>query len=326
MAKRVILWGAYGAGNLGDDLLLEAALRRYDDVALIVGFGPPLVTTDVPLLLQDDFLRTASDWLDADATLVFGGGGLFWSVEHMTAMLRGAFRAKVAGAAIVIDAIGGQGAHMAPGLAAEIFSLSSKASVRDSRSIALLKKAGVDTSRVEVANDLVLSLAPPARTPRKSSSRPVVGVNWGDGRFYLEEPWRKHAMSIFNAVLDEVEADVELRYIPFVKHISSLKDDCIITAEHFRIVSRNRVTVAEFPKTALGLVDAVGECDAIVALRLHALVLAKLLGLPALALHASEESKYASFARDHGIQALNVDNHSQLVAPEIVSFIKRSIR
>lgn len=319
--RSALLYGAFGAGNLGDDLLLLSALRRYQRSVCVIGVGKPSFALKLPFLRYDDYTGIVSR-LDRSTELVFAGGGQFWSIEHIINMYRLAARAKARGARVIIDSIGAQGAEHAPELVLDLCELSDFVSVRDLQSKTILGSIGVSMERINVSSDLVSRLEMPLR---KSSptDRFVVGITQGDVDFYFSETWRMHVMKIYNDVVAHFGDTVQFRFIPHVRHKTSIKDSCVLAGELIRCLSGNSIVPLVFPKNVERLLSYYRGLDLVIAnQRYHSLVIASSMGVPSLNLYRSAASKYFAFGIENDIQSITLDDHSYNISPKLIDFIR----
>lgn len=320
MASRQLLYGAYGAGNLGDDLILEAALQKYQNVHNIACFGTPRVTTSVPITDAED-IDLLSSKIEQNTDLIFAGGGQFWSADHIIQMFRLAVRAKMSGAQVILSALGAQGAELAPGLVKDLCTMADAVSVRDHQSKELLTTVGVNPSLIQVVPDLVLSL--PVAPKRNDHEIPVIGIAQGDGNFYFNEKWRRHVLVTYRLLVDALGKDVIFRYIPHVRHFRAVQESCIIAGEEIRVFSNDIIAPFPFPERAVDLLKLYSECDLIIAnSRYHAAVIAMMLKIPSITLYSENRSKYKAFADDNKTDAICLADHSHVVAAEIIEKIR----
>ncbi|MDO5115081.1 MAG: polysaccharide pyruvyl transferase CsaB [Synergistaceae bacterium] len=291
----VLLLGYYGFGNLGDELLAEAA------VSLLESGGVKreriaLLSAKAAESEKKFGLRAFDRWSLAalrrgcvsSRTLLLGGGGLFQDSSSLRSCLYyyGVMRlAKSCGCRLWAEgqSVGPLHSAAARSVTRRALSLCSRISVRDENSAELLSSLGLDSSFIP---DLVLSLPMPK--------------GGGDGNYILfnarpgyEKLSRRAAESadafaresgreiIGVALADEDEKELErleaLRYI-------KLRD--IITVRG----------AGDFSEAAAAASGAVG-------MRLHFLILSFLSGIPLAG--CAYDPKVSGFCRRYGIAALD---------------------
>ena len=136
------LYGAYGAGNFGDDLICQGALQKYPNVSVIFAFfvKPSLDGFDSSkiILTQNncnnviEHLKLGSDI--KNRRFIIAGGGLCWSSRHITEMLTIAQFCKQNEISLIIDRIGLQGMNNNIPDALQLLTHASSITVRDQSS------------------------------------------------------------------------------------------------------------------------------------------------------------------------------------------------
>ena len=75
---KTYIYGAYGTGNLGDDLLLKGALQEYNDNnVIVISYGKPYISKNIKWLHRDHIISNPEKIFEAGDLLIFAGGGLF---------------------------------------------------------------------------------------------------------------------------------------------------------------------------------------------------------------------------------------------------------
>ena len=275
---RLAYVGWNGRGNTGDDAI-------YDAVSEAVA---PVATVDPFPVFTRDLARAWRGWRDAH--LLLGGGTLVGrSVWRQTLRYKASPLVKqqpwfMLGAGVEDPSF--QGRHSYSGGGRELRRWPSllgrfhRVTVRGPRSQELLADVGVAS---EVVGDPALLLEGAGGSPAAAG---VVGVTLG----YGSDLWGHDHERVEAAVLGCVR---RLRYRGWrVRLIAMNRDDAEF---HGRLASGVPVETAATPEA---YVRAAGECDVMVAERLHAMVLSAAAGTPFVGLEY--QPKCADFARSVG--------------------------
>jgi polysaccharide pyruvyl transferase CsaB len=325
--KTILIGGYFGFGNLGDELILVAMLRRLREgapgEAFIVASGDPVQTS------AEHGVRSVS-WLDLpglvaageEADLVIlGGGGVFhdyWGADPES-LLRGTHTnipyymafpllATLAHKPLMIYAVGVGPLFSELGreLTRVAFEQASVATVRDKGSLDLLAEIGADTRSIAVTADPVFDFPAeelPEKPPRESGSAPTVAValrNWTHG----VEPryWERQVAEALDAFLDQEGGRV--LFVPFMRGGEPFGDvpvssriRALMKSAHHEIVSVDG-TPAERAAALTG-------CDIVLGMRLHAVLLGIRAALPTVAL--AYDPKVASAMSEAGVGQHLVD-------------------
>jgi len=333
--RHILLVGYYGFGNLGDDAILDATLA-----GLRAGCAPEPVVTIVagePVSAAARYGVRAVHWQDIAAIMdavreadlvVIGGGGLFqdwWGVDPDLLLVPDHWgMALYAGPAIFAAAVGrpvalhalGVGPLTSPQarrLAKAACDAAVSIVVRDEPSRAVLESCGVRPGRIEVAADPVFALdlgaaaSATALRERLGGHRgPIVGAAlrpWqvGDAR------WEREVARALDLVVERHAAAVLLVPFQSVHHewppgYRSDTDRDVAVRVREAMQHDDRAFIADDPTSPGEVARWFGSCDAVLAMRLHGVVLAALGGTPAAAL--AYDPKVAACADALGLRDL----------------------
>lgn len=221
-SERFFLYGYYGQNNLGDDLLLRAAIegirracprasfvvRNEGHIAGIEGFGGDIVLTGIDRIISDQSrsrfmrlvgtLRAYRRHFRSCGWFVFGGGTVFHernSILPLALVAAICLLARVTGLRVIALGIGvsplkSPSARIVMGI---IVRMSDVFAVRDGQASAECDKAGV-TQRIAQTSDLVFTL-----------SDALTGSGQLYSRSYKKEGPRRVGLSIYPPALDAVE-------------------------------------------------------------------------------------------------------------------------
>jgi polysaccharide pyruvyl transferase WcaK-like protein len=308
MAKqRILFLGTHGQYNIGDELLLETFLTRLGTQRVYAVNSYDLAYTRRQLGAEyevDIFpttgskLRFLQQILRADL-LFFGGGSIIKELYASVGRHRYATLFMIwltvtvahwlARKPIIMSNIG-VGPLLSPGgarIARHILRQVTFLSVRDARSLETCLRLGVPADRVMLVPDAVFSLAPTdfvaAAPVRRTPNQPLrVALNLN---FNIERPdhWEPFLDSLA-AGLREFHAKT-----PIVIHALPMQtgfkehDDAQVLAQFARRIPEIEM-VMHHPATHHEIGALLADCDVVVAERLHALVIAAILGKPFLGL------------------------------------------
>lgn len=327
-ARKILIAGYYGFGNVGDEAILRAILtglrRQRKDIEFIVISGNPENTIA-------DFNVHSIDWKDVEALLsaakesdliILGGGGLFqdywgvpentaltashWGISYYSAMgmlailYQKPFMIYSVGVGPVLSEEGKQLTHWT-------FDIASACTVRDPESRDLLVSLGVPEEKVVIAPDPVLTLelevvaaAEILRTHGiDPESPPLLAVcirNWGEGEG--ADQWKRELAAALDDFLQS--HDVQIIFIPFQIGSHTLENDHSVALDVVSMmVKQDKVCLfseAYSPAVVGGLIS---HCHLVVGMRLHSLIFAANAEVPAIAL--VYDPKVGNFMRSLGL-------------------------
>ncbi len=316
----IYLYGAYGIGNLGDDLILLGALQDYAlDSVRIVCYGKPSINVDVDWISESDFKNRKEFFLKENDLLVFAGGGLFWADVHIYEMLDLARCAKKVGAKVYLQKVGFQGLHLAPDAVKELCNIADAITVRDFDSICLARNWFID-SNITHSPDFVFSLKEYVDKKRKTIQekklevRPKIGINHSNVNFYHVKEHRDRALDLYAQVINNYHEKIDFVYIPQVRHKNVIAQNDILYGEYFWQKTKGAIGTLSFPKNVDDLLNIYCELDAIIAWRYHSLVLGNVLDIPTLLFADMNRDKYQSFAKENAIPHIDFNlNDNQIL-------------
>ena len=311
--RRVLCLGWIGAANVGDELLL-ALLHRWVDalghelVALSIDPGGTRAMHGIEAVDRYDLGAVAEAMQQSDL-FVLGGGGLFnthfrfsgaglfdWGSGDIAAYCRPALMARQLGVPVLAWA---QGLGPLEGgepraLVADILHHSVGVSVRDEASLALAREIGV-TGTVGLAPDPVWAFpVPPSTAGGTGRERIAVVV-----RPWQDPAWQASLLEALRAGL--AGRDCTLVWIPFQQ--GDVPGRC--ESDRAFVAGLAGQLGGEFDSELIdwhGLDEVLGVlagCDKVIAMRLHAQILALSMGKPCLAVEY--DAKMAAASRQCGL-------------------------
>jgi Polysaccharide pyruvyl transferase len=303
----IYLYGAYGTGNLGDDLLLKGALLEHanEDIR-VVSYGKPFINGVDDYINYYSFLDKPSEYLKRGDRFIFSGGGLFWSNLHCDEMLKISKEARKLDAHVSIKKIGAQGLDSNPEAIKRIMSLCDIVTVRDQNSIDILKEYGI-TERATYSHDYVLTLGDyiSQNHPKCLSNKISVGINHSPTLFYYDDEHRKKTLRIYAHIAKKYKDQVDFVYIPHTRHFSCIEQNDILYGEHFWLASSGLIKPLPFPTSIDGLLSYYARLDGVIGWRYHLLVLGTLFKAQVVYLGSIEGHKYSAFAKENNIPQID---------------------
>lgn len=311
--KTILIAGYYGFGNVGDEAILNTMLaslreRRQDLEFIVVSMDPARTATcyDVRSVHWKDIDTLLSAAKESDL-IILGGGGLFqdyWGVPKGVALTAShwgiSFCSAVAMLAVLhqkpfmIYSVGVGPLHSEEGsmLTRWTFELAGAATVRDQESLALLASLGVPADKVQIAPDPALNIKPDARTAAEilqthgfePGSRPLIGIsirNWAEAE--EAEQWKKELAAALDEFLEGIDAHIV--FIPFQVSSHPLENDhaaASIVVSQMEKADRVFVLPEAYPPAVTA--GLLSQCQLVVGMRLHSLILAASTGVSIVAL------------------------------------------
>lgn len=301
----IFLYGAYGIGNLGDDLILLGALQHYDlDSVKIVCYGRPAIDIDIDWIDECDFKTNKEAFLKEGDRLVFAGGGLFWADVHIYELLALAQYANQVGAKVYMQKMGFQGWNLAPDAVKELCNIAEVITVRDFYSVQVAKEWLTDPSKITHSPDFVFSLSKYIEDKRKANiykkkQKPKIGINHSNVYFYYDEQYRARTLDLYAQIVSDYSDKIDFVYIPQVRHYNVIAQNDMLYAEFFWQKTRGKIKTLSFPNNVDELLEIYCNLDAIIAWRYHALVLGNILSIPTLLFASNSLDKYQVFAKEY---------------------------
>jgi polysaccharide pyruvyl transferase WcaK-like protein len=309
--SKTFIYGAYGTGNLGDDLLLKAALLEYKDQdVLVVSYGKPFLDESIDFVEHFDFLNNPEKYVNEGDDIAFCGGGLFWAATHCEDMLNIALYIKNNHGNVFINRIGAQGFHCNIEAVKKLMAVASSISVRDINSVDILKEYNV-TDKAVYLPDYVLTLNDfidmDSFKQEKSTQIKRIAINHSATPFYHDFEHRKKTLHIYSTLAKEYEGKVEFVCVPHTRHFSCIDQNDIVNGEHFWCASRGLIKSLPFPESVEELLHYYGSFDGVIGWRYHLLILAHLFDINSAYLGSPGGHKYGAFARENNIPQINFD-------------------
>jgi polysaccharide pyruvyl transferase CsaB len=339
LRNKVLIAGYYGAGNLGDEAILESMLGDLRTLRADLAF---FVTSWDPAETSRQYGVKAIHWKDINALLdagqqadlvILGGGGLFqdyWGLEPDTYLRRGyhditsfgslPLLAKLLGVPCMIYAVGlgPLQSDLARQHTRLAFERCQVATLRDEKSLALLQQTGFRVRkgaapRIEILPDPVFALtSSPAdemevahylRQRQVDPEAELVGV----ALRYWDRPgppgdWLPYIAEGLNRFL-ATNPRAQVILVPFqLTNANPYTDDGGTHKKLYQFMAESwRVHLIEEPVSPRFAQALIKRCSVVLGMRLHALILGINAGTPIVAL--PYDPKVSSLMKQAGLEA-----------------------
>ena len=309
--SKIVLAGWYGAGNLGDELLLSRMIRavRFRGMEPIVVSLDPIYTTHFHSVQSIDFedLDALKSAIDGAYACVLGGGGLFqtyssfryaclfdFNLGDVTSYARPVLLAQQLGVptALLAQGVGPLATPESQEIVFSLFSSVSCFSVRDAFSRDLLHSIGVRCD-IAIAPDPIWGWEVP-ELPQlihaQSKTKIVLVVR--DWPFI--SGWENRLLSALREAFDP--AVHELLWLPF-----QARDVPGRSSSDIDLLHRLMAQLGDYWNQSLlewtsisQAIEVLASADAVIAMRMHAQILALKLNKPTLCLEYDEKMAQVS--------------------------------
>jgi polysaccharide pyruvyl transferase CsaB len=316
---RILISGYYGYGNLGDEAILAATADMFrakaPDIDVVALSADPAGTERLHGVHALPRWGVGPLWQGLRQADLFlqGGGGLYQDVTSWRSPLYYAGQlvaARLAGTPAMIWAQGvgplhGQALRSVVGMALGGVKL---ATVRDAESVAELGRLGMSANRIRLTADPVLALQP--ALPERADEL-LVHAGLEPRRPFMAiaiRPWKswyERQLKSFTAVIAQIAAQegVQVLVVPFQytvdRYLSDETSYCIGCRPG---KAAPRVGVLHTPVTAQEMMALLGRAQFLIGMRLHSLIMAAAMGVPAIGL--VYDPKVGAFSQLAGYPAI----------------------
>lgn len=299
------IYAGYGVGNLGDDLLLLASLYKWGMDSKVVSYGKPRICRKIEFVHFSEF-KNMLDIVSKGDCFIIGGGGVFWSEEHIIYMHSIISVLKERGVRIVIDSIGTQGCSSNPELVEEMIRISDEFSVRDYDSIRQLKSQNIrNFEKVLVNRDLSFEIDYSKFEKIKiRKEKKIIAINYGVPYSCWES--FEYFLGAMSNISNQFKDDFEIWYLGHVRHDLSMHENDYIIAEHFRVYSSGAIK-SFIPESVEDLIGFYKNVDATIGFRYHMSAISYALKIPNLSMSFGY-GKYFAIAEESNASHINIDS------------------
>lgn len=343
--KKIVFLGTHGQMNIGDELLLETfltqlgAANRY----FVNSYDPVFTARQLGNRFHVEVFNTATErskllkYLWQADLLFFGGGSIIKELYATTGrnaystllmvLATVTFAKQVARKPVVMSNIG-VGPLMTPRghqLAGWILRQVDVLSVRDRKSYDTCLRLKLDPARVQLTPDAVFANPPTvfvdAQTPtaRQSGTPLKIALNLN---FDIENPanWETFQRNLADALhLLAERRPVEIHTLPMQSHFKAKHDALVL--EEFRTRIPDLDVIIHSVENHREAAAVIAASDLLVAERLHALVMAAILGKPFYAL--LYDVKVRELVEGLGMRAHAIDINHPFEPAALVTGLER---
>lgn len=318
--KQILICGNYGAGNLGDEALLDGILRLVatawpNSHAIVLSAKPKSTNREhkidsvnlfpagfksqIKFWFGGQFLRTIATLWNADL-VIMGGGGLFidekwqavwiWFVQSWWFWL---FRKKFI---CLAQSVGPLNSRFGRYLTKLVFSRALFISVRDSKSLHLLKN--MEFAQVKLLSDAAFALTYEHEMAKNTQDQVILSLrDW---------PVGKHEKCLLELAktIDWLWHDHKTKtiFIPFQEHTDTDKSQ--YSALKLLVQSSQALELKEVEDYKQAL-EIIGRSKLVIGMRLHSLIFATLESRPFVALSYSSKVRDLMFDLEMGNYVLD---------------------
>ncbi len=306
--KNIVFLGTHGQMNIGDELLLETFLTQLgaENRYFVNSYDPAFTAAQLGAHFHAEVFNTATErskllkYLWQADLLFFGGGSIIKELYASTGrnaystllmvLATVTFAKRVARKPVVMSNIG-VGPLMTPRghqLAGWILRQVDVLSVRDRKSYDTCLRLGLDPARVQLVPDAVFANPPAVFVGDKPSAARQPGTPLKIAlnlNFDIENPanWETFQHNLVDAL--HLLADrhpLEIHTLPMQSHFKAMHDALVL--EEFRARLPDLDVIIHSVENHREAAALIATCDLLLAERLHALVMAAILGKPFYAL------------------------------------------
>ena len=299
----ILLAGYFGSGNLGDDAIMHGYVQGMRAAGLDEQFE---VLSGAPEVIQRYYNLPGYERKNSKAVheaiskcdmLVFPGGSIFQDASSTRSVVyyrELVIRAKKAGKKVLLlgQGVGPLTSYLGKRFAVDAFKAADAIAVRDPGSLATLTALGV-TRPIQVTADSAFLLPPPPE-----STGEVFGVAGMKSIGIAPRPagTPKETIALFS---DLCALLFRAQMVPVLVEMDRFEDDRLIDEIEKKAGGRiSHIKKLDVPSTAQ---TRLARMDGIIAMRLHAALLAATVGVPPFIV--SYDPKTAAFAKLLGLPA-----------------------
>jgi polysaccharide pyruvyl transferase WcaK-like protein len=289
----VLVVGAYGYGNVGDEAILSGLLARLAGHSVTVVSRSPGDTSalhGVPSIGIDQAVFA----LRRHRSVVIGGGGLFGRDMGRIGRLLPAFGLMSAALGRKVSVVGidldDRTSGSARVLLPALMRAAASVQVRDRASAAVLARWGIGAG---LEPDLSAWMVPRSAEAGRQAleragldpERPMVGL----ALTAVDPALADRVIEATTAAIDALP-DAQFCFIPMSRHPWVPSHDDRLVAQRLRLL-RPRVALLDDPMPPDLMLAAIGELSALVAMRYHAMLFASRAGVPLIPISYADKTE-----------------------------------
>ena len=309
----ILLSGYYGFRNTGDEAILASildALKKSEPELKIkiLSVNPSLTEKEHNTPSVHRYRQEMFHALMESRMLISGGGGLLQdstSIRSPLYYLAMVLLAKLTGKKVMFYAqgIGPLNTFIGRSLTSCIANMVDFITVRDKKSAQILKDLGVCKPPVEITTDPVFAMKPAFEhdilNAFAAENIPFEGNRWIG---VSVRDWNSSVdyLNIISSVVDRVAEKFSLKVLLIPMHYP---DDLVISRK-IKNIMKSSVYIASCEYSPRVLMGILGKMNIIIAMRLHAVIMSSVLGVPSLPL--AYDPKIANISEQLGLKYLSL--------------------
>jgi len=312
--KKIVIIGAYGCKNLGDEAILSGLLKTLKKNDIVVFSSNPEETQKLHNVKSEyENLKRVILWSDE---IIIGGGELFQN--HMAKkfcrliILAKFFRKKIKVLGVGVD-LNKIFIKFFTKLALKI---ADEISVRDKRSLQNLIKLGIKTEKIKLTKDFAFNL---------TFSEPTKKIKNFYNKVIKKNAYLILVLRPVNRETDEViisfftkfikylikKKKIKIILFPFSKHPFSPQDNDLTILRKIKTnLGNEKIILFDQDITPTDALWIISKAEQVISMRLHPLIFSKITQTKAVAI--SSFAKVKSFAEEHHIPFIEIQNLPKL--------------
>jgi polysaccharide pyruvyl transferase WcaK-like protein len=319
--RRLLLVGAFGTGNVGDDAILCGLLNRIKKDKKIKTSNILVFARDpkrIKSLCNVQSKRKNFGDLVRTDTFVIGGGELFSDVNKMALKYSTlGLLAKLLGKKVIFNAIGIQEVgRLSKFLMWLAFNLADEISVRNLESQDHLLNLHV-AKKIDLVKDSAFYMEPISHEAAQILLEEN-GITFNEKRFIIgltsqhifDRNLRKKAYTFLLNLLKRVlekHKQVYVVFVPFCDHVDSkIQKDLLFGDWLQKKLDSKRFKVIRAEHSPMEIMGMIGSFDVLISTRLHPLIFAVKMNIPAIGLGVYKKTNL--FCTSQNLKILEIDD------------------
>lgn len=307
---RILICGYYGARNLGDELMLQSILKNLDktkfDITILLA---PYSGTDPSIYApyhiihyptkNDDILLLAKNY----DYIIWGGGAVlddayydfnYQNISLGYILLKTSIAAFKYGKKVYVLGVSTNETLNDQRFITDLKTVIQKSnffSLRDTNSLKTLEKASLPTDKVRIIDDLVISSLPEFSSKRNTNYF-TIGLSFlfTDENFPKIKKFIENATNKFSKTFpDKI---INLKLIPFYDKDNSDLHYFEKLMSSIELNQKTKIIITPYPNNIEGLFNIYSDCNCIISMRYHAILISSLCGIKTLSINYGKEHRH----------------------------------
>jgi polysaccharide pyruvyl transferase CsaB len=310
----ILLSGYYGFKNTGDEAILSSILDALKKIEpelkiKILSVNPSLTEKEHNTPSVHRYRKEMFQALLESRMLISGGGGLLQdstSIRSPLYYLAMVLLAKLTGKKVMFYAqgIGPLKTFIGRLLTSCIANMVDFITVRDEKSAQILKDLGVSKPTVEITTDPVFAMEPASEHDILNvftvENIPFEGNRWIG---LSVRDWNSSVdyLNIISRVIDKMAEKFFLKVLLIPMHYP----DDLVVSRKIKNIMKSSVYIVSCEYSPRILMGILGKMNILIAMRLHAVIMSSVMGVPSLPL--AYDPKIANISEQLGLKYLSLE-------------------